>query len=96
MKEIEPQFDSELVFVAVDVGYGRDLKDLHVFVWQEGYPWSVEVVGREVLLGLDVKVQSTKIAIDADGRVIYRAGYGEGTNEEWLSIFKKSTGEISK
>ena len=36
----------------------------------------------------DVKVQSTKIAIDSNGFVVYRAGYGQGTIEEWISVFE--------
>jgi len=43
--------------------------------------------------GLDVTVQSTKIAIDADGMIVYRAGYGKWTGKDWISVFEKLTGE---
>ena len=43
--------------------------------------------------GLDVTVQSTKIAIDADGVIVYRVGYGKGTGKDWISVFEKLTGE---
>jgi hypothetical protein len=88
MKGIQPQFASELTFVAVDIGYG-DLKELHAFAQEEGYPWLVGVADRKILQAFDVKVQSTKIAIDADGVIVYRAGYGKGTSEEWISVFEK-------
>ena len=57
MKEIEPQFDSEVVFLAVDVGYDRDLKDIHAFAQQAGNSWSVGAACKGSLLALDVKVQ---------------------------------------
>ena len=41
--------------------------------------------------GLDVTVQSTKIVIDADGVIVYRAGYGKGTGKDWISMFEKLT-----
>ena len=46
--------------------------------------------------GLDVPVQSTKIAIDADGVIVYRAGYGKGTGKGWISVFEKLTEETSE
>ena len=46
--------------------------------------------------GLDVTVQSTKIAIDADGVIVYRAGYGKGTGKGWISVFEKLTEETSE
>ena len=48
----------------------------------------MDLADRKVLEAFDVKVQSTKIAIDADGIIVYRAGYGKGTSEEWTSVFE--------
>ena len=90
MKEIQPKFASEVTFVAIDIGY-RDSKELQVFAQKENHPWLVGLANREILVALDVKVQSTKIAIDADGVIVYKAGYGKGTNEEWLSVFETLT-----
>ena len=41
-------------------------------------------------------VQSTKIAIDADGVIVYRASYGKGTGKDWISVFEKLTEETSE
>ena len=43
-----------------------------------------------MLEDFNVRIQSTKIAIDFNGVIIYRAGYGQGTIEEWISVFEKS------
>ena len=92
MKKIQPQFAAETAFVAVNIGHGN-LEDLRAFAQDEGYPWLVGSADREILQAFDVKVQSTKIAIDVDGVIIYRAGFGEGTNEEWVSVFEELVAE---
>ena len=92
MKDIQPRFASEVAFFAVDVGNWQDLKELHAFGQEQDYPWSVGQAGRETLKTLDVIVQSTKIAINADGVIVYRAGYGEGTSKDWTSVFEMLSG----
>ena len=87
MKEIQPQFAEAVAFVAIDIGYS-DLKELHAFAQEQGYPWATGLGDQELLQAFRVKVQSTKIAIDMDGVIVYRAGFGKGTNEEWISVFE--------
>ena len=88
MKDIQPRFASTVAFFAVDVGGQKDLKELHAFGQEQDYPWPVGRADRETLKTLSVMVQSTKIAIDIDGVIVYRAGFGKGTNEEWISVFE--------
>ena len=88
MMEIQPRFVEDAIFIAVDIGDGVDLGELNAFSQKQGYPWAVGRTNRETLKSLDVTVQSTKIAIDADGVIVYRAGYGEGTSEEWTGVFR--------
>ena len=89
MKEIQPRFASKVRFVAVDIGYS-DPKDLRALAKDRGYPWSIGLADRNMLEDFNVRIQSTKIAIDFNGVIIYRAGYGQGTIEEWISVFQKS------
>ena len=88
MKDIQPRFASEVAFLAVNVGNGQDLKEVHEFGQEQDYPWSVGQADRETLKTLNVIVQSTKIAINADGVIVYRAGYGKGTSRDWTSVFE--------
>lgn len=92
MKEIYPKFATEVEFIAVDIGYSRDLDELRTFVRMGKYPWKVGLSNREMLLAFGVFVQSTKVAIDSDGIIIYKAGYGEGTDKEWIKVFEKLSG----
>ena len=88
MKEIQPKFVEEVAFAAIDIGYGLDLAELHTFAEEQDYPWGVGQADTQLLQAFGVTVQSTKIAIDADGLIVYRAGYGEGTSEEWAEVFR--------
>ena len=85
MKEIHPRFAEEVDFVAVNIGYGSGLAE---FAESQGYPWPVGQADTKMLDAFGVTVQSTKIAIDDNGVVVYRAGYGRGTIEEWNSVFQ--------
>ena len=88
MKDIQPRFASNVAFFAVDVGNWQDLNELHAFGQEQDYRWSVGQADRETLKTLNVTVQSTKIAINADGMIVYRAGYGKGTSEDWTAVFE--------
>ena len=78
MKEIQPRFAEDAQFIAVDVGDGSDLGELHAFAQKQGYPWAVGRTNRETLKTLGVTVPSTKIVIDADGVIVYRTDFGKG------------------
>ena len=41
-----------------------------------------------MLRDMKVLVQSTKIAIDAQGVIVYRDGYGRGGEDVWRQVFK--------
>ena len=86
MKEIQPEFASKVRFVAVDIGYS-DIKKLRTLAKDRDYPWSIGLADRNMLENFNVRIQSTKIAIDSNGVIIYRAGYGQGTIAEWTSVF---------
>ena len=87
MKEIQPKFAEAVAFIAVDIGYSAKLADLRTFAEEKDYPWAVGQGNVNMLKAFGVTIQSTKIAVDADGIIVYRAGYGVGTSEEWARVF---------
>ena len=42
-----------------------------------------------MLKDLKVFVQSTKIAVDSQGVIIYRDGYGQGGADTWRQVFQE-------
>ena len=86
MKEAWPTFEGKVTFIPLDIAQGSNLTELRSFAHDQGYPWPVGRADLTMLDAFNVGIQSTKIAIDSDGVILYRAGYGEGTVEEWERI----------
>ncbi len=51
------------------------------FVYQAAVP-----VGR-VITTFNVRSQSSKMAIDGNGIIVYRGGKGAGSDDEWRTVF---------
>ena len=53
---------------------------------KEGYLWPIAEIDTDVLKGLRVLQQSTKIALDHQGIITYRAGYDDGGAYKWREV----------
>ena len=53
---------------------------------KEGYLWPIAEIDTDVLKGLRVLQQSTKIALDHRGIITYRAGYADGGAYKWREV----------
>lgn len=89
MKEVYPDFTNRVAFYAVGSDPGESLERLERYRQDQGYPWPVATGEGDILRDLDVLVQSTKIAFDANGVITYRDGYGRGDPEEWRRVFQE-------
>ncbi len=76
-------------FILLDIGSGFGNEQLESFVAEQAYDGIVGIADRQILNLLDVKIQSTKIAIDSEGKIIYREGYGKGNKDEFRDVFSK-------
>ena len=88
LKTVQPLYDNDVTFIAVDIDVGANLEELRMFANEQDYPWEVGISSSALLEELSILTQSTKIAIDRDGIVIYRKGFAEGNLEEWISVFE--------
>ena len=90
MKEIYPEFEDRVTFYAVGIDPFEDLDELESYRNRLGLPFPIAApVDNKMLVDLRVRQQSTKVAIDADGFIIYRAGYGSGNSQLWREVFRK-------
>ena len=48
-----------------------------------GYPWAMSVALSELVSELNVRTQSTKFGIGADGVIRFRKGYGTNSADAW-------------
>lgn len=94
MKDIYPQYADEVDFYAIGVhpGIVEDIETLETYRAERDHPWPVATAPARVMAELGVTIQSTKIAFDSQGTIVYREGMGLGSDEEWHQIF----GELSE
>ena len=89
LQAIYPDYAPEVAFYAVGVhpGIVEDLAVLENYRQERGHPWPVAVAPRQLLADLNVTIQSTKIAFDAQGTITYREGMGQGNAAAWREVF---------
>ena len=88
MKDIYPEFADEVAFYAVASDPREKLDKLEAYREREGHPWLVAEPTGTMLKDLKVLVQSTKIAVDSQGVIIYRDGFGQGGEDTWRQVFQ--------
>ena len=94
LRDIYPEFADYVAFYAVGAHYGisEDIETLAMYGESRGYPWPVASSSVQMLADFKITLQSTKIALDSDGTIIYRGDMGEGSDEEWRRLFAEMSG----
>ncbi len=88
-----PEFAEEVDFYAVNIDPSDSFDKLEDFKRDQGYPWPLTHSDRDTLLRLNVIRQSTKIAFDSDGVIVYRERMGGGDAETWQELFRELSEE---
>lgn len=88
MKDVYPEFANEVDFYAIGQSPFESIEQLEEYRLKEGYPWPVAEIDRDVLIELKVLQQSTKIALDHQSVITYRAGYADGGPDKWREVFE--------
>ena len=92
MKDVYPEYANGVDFYAVNMDPIEDVAKLEEFGENQGYPWPIASSDRDTLSDLDVTYQSTKVAIDGNGVIIYRDRMGGGDPDTWRDVFQKLSG----
>ena len=87
MKDVYPEFEDRVDFYAIGQDPFESIEIMESYRKEQGYPWPVAKIDPGVLKDLRVLVQSTKIALDHQGIIAYRAGYADGSPSEWREVF---------
>ena len=88
MTEVYPGYADEVAFYAVGEDPTEDLERLERFRIGQGHPWPVAESDPSIIRSFRVLERSTKIAVDAQGIITYRAGYGRGSDDKWHEAFR--------
>ena len=88
LKEIYPEFAAKVAFYAVGAHFGieEDIETLAMYAEKRGYPWPVATTSFRMLADFNITLHSTKIALDSEGKIIYRGELGRGNDEEWRQV----------
>jgi len=78
MKDIYPAFADKVNFYAISQSEIETMDQLEHDRIKQGYPWPIAKVEGDVLKKLKVLQQSTRIALDHQGVILYRGDYAEG------------------
>lgn len=88
MKTIQPEFSDSVLFYLIGTDPSEDLEKLTTYRDKNEYPWPIAYPSQGTLKSLRVVSQASKIAIDADGVITYRDGYGRGSDQAWKEVFE--------
>ena len=89
MKDVYPEYAQEVDFYAVASSSALKLSNLENYRAKQNHPWPVAEPLGSMLKDFKILQQSTKIAFDARGVIIYRDGYGAGDPETWSRVFEE-------
>ena len=75
-----------MAFLAVDVDPTEGAERIRQYQQDNAYPWPMAPGDPDMTVRYGVRVQSTKIAVDQAGVIVYKRGYGVGSQEEWRML----------
>ena len=77
-----------MAFYAVGTDPFEGLDKLAEYKEHQGYTWPVSTAPVGMLPDYNITVQSTKVAIDSDGIITFREGYGVKSSDIWRQLLE--------
>ncbi len=87
LTDIYPPFEDAVELYAV--AFSEPLSELQAYQNESGHPGAVAQSVGNMARDFRVTQQSTKVAIDGDGVIVYRAGYGRGSAADWERVLRE-------
>lgn len=82
-KSIYPDYQDEVAFIAVDVDPSESADTIISYAEQQGYPWEMAVHHGDVQSAFGVSRQPSKVFIDGDGVITFRAAGRSNNADQW-------------
>ena len=89
LKDVYPEYQDSVDFYAVNIDLGEDLSSLVRFRDGQDHPWPVAQAPAGMLPEYNIQQQSTKVAIDRNGVIVFREGFGVEPAETWHELFRE-------
>ena len=84
-----PPFEDSVDLYAV--AFNESLDVLSAAQNRSGHVGEVATPSDNMIEDFNVTRQSTKVAIDGNGVIVYRSGFGQGNPVEWENVLKDLT-----
>ena len=88
MKDIYGPYSDRVDLIAVSYDTIQDLDELKVHREKQGWDWPVAHPVGTMLRDYRIVISSVKIAFDSRGVITYRAGFGEGSDDDFRKVLK--------
>ena len=91
LRAIWKDYSGTVDFYALETDPSADLSEIARVGRERGYSWPMGRADSSAR-ALGVLVQSTKVAFDASGEIVYRDGFGKGDGATWRRLFENLSG----
>ena len=81
-----------MALVAIGIDPFESLEEIESFRESRGYTWTVAKANPDFFKDYRILIRATKVAVDTDGVIIWREGYGTTSAERWHQVFKDLVG----
>ena len=90
IKLVYPEFADQVAFLAVGTAPFEDGDRIRTFKQTNGFPWLMAPLDVDTLKAYNILTQASKVVIDRDGIIVFRAGYSIESIETWVELFEGS------
>lgn len=82
-KSVYPDYQDEVAFIAVDVDPSESADTIISYAERQGYPWEMAVYHGDVQSAFGISRQPSKVFIDGDGVITFRAAGRSHGADQW-------------
>lgn len=92
LKDIWDDYTGVVDFYALETDPSAEFSDIARLGRERGYSWPMGRATRRALSELGIRVHAAKVAFDASGTIVYRAGFAQGDAATWRGVFDDLAG----
>ena len=93
LKELYPAYAGRVVLLVIGIDPTETAETLRANREREGYPWLVAASHPEVATAYGILTRATKVAVDRQGTIVFREGYGVQPRERWERLLRELAGD---
>lgn len=91
LKGVYPEYSDRVAFLAVSTYSLDDAEMIRSFKESEGFTWAMALPDPDMLRAYNIVTQASKVAVDGNGVITFRTGYGNESEETWRRILESLT-----